>query len=851
MVTNLTPEEQAAILCWPHIRRIGFIEADSRNKTIGVKNWQKIDLDNIDYEANLQAGRYDNGIAIRLGKTLTNGRNNDDDKPLYTFALDFDGENAVNEWFGTWENVLKLSQKTRVEWHEDKTRIHVICMSERPVTNKRIHIENSFLEVRCENNLLFVSPSIHKDGRPYCPMGTEEICILPEMDLLRFEARIEGLSSEGGYMSDDDRAAYDKWLDLPKTILGEGQGRHDALKFKIIRYYYKYEKHWRKYTDQQRFDLAWVWNERHCDPPKSREEFDSLCKWVVKHHTSKRDEIHKNLPRESPSVIQTESLMFLAKNICKEFFLDQYQKPYAAIIGGGVIGTSSEEFFLEQARQEEIEYEMAQMKKAFRELDETKVKEINLRPVIAIPPTRTETKPIIVGGHVEVVPLESKRFRNYILGIYYKITRNRIPNAESVKNVINVLCYLADFEGSRKHLHERVAGIPTWSIQYDLTNKDWEMVEVTSRGWNVKQAPIIFRRHNNELPQVYPSREYPEDIFDQFIELLNVKTENDKLLLKCYIISLFIPEIQKPILMLYGEQGSAKSTLQELIKMLVDPRLITTLSFPRNIAELVQVLSHNYVAYFNNISSIDNWISDELCRAVTGSGFSKRMLFTDDEDVVYNFKRCIGFNGINLAATRPDLLDRGIILLLERISKIEQKEEGEIKSKFESIKPKVLGYLVKVINGTVQSIELKEKSRLSDFERYAEAISRSMHYEENKFIDAYNKNRELQTQQVLETSVVAPILAEFMESKKQWEGTASELLVGLDLIAINKGLSTKIKFWPKTASSLSRRLNEIRTNLREAGIDIEWIRDNAKSRTRTIKLSKLPSAPSVASDGEK
>jgi Holliday junction resolvasome RuvABC ATP-dependent DNA helicase subunit len=102
-----------------------------------------------------------------------------------------------------------------------------------------------------------------------------------------------------------------------------------------------------------------------------------------------------------------------------------------------------------------------------------------------------------------------------------------------------------------------------------------------------------------------------------------------------------------PILMLHGEQGSAKSTLQELIKMLVDPSIIRTLSFPRDINELIQQLSHNHVAYLDNISNIKEWYSDQLCRAVTGSGFSKRQLWTDDDDIIYSFKRCIGFNSIN------------------------------------------------------------------------------------------------------------------------------------------------------------------------------------------------------------
>ena len=44
------------------------------------------------------------------------------------------------------------------------------------------------------------------------------------------------------------------------------------------------------------------------------------------------------------------------------------------------------------------------------------------------------------------------------------------------------------------------------------------------------------------------------------------------------------------------------------------------------------------------------------------AGFSKRQLYTDDDDIIYHFRRCIGFNGINLRATKADLLDRAIII---------------------------------------------------------------------------------------------------------------------------------------------------------------------------------------------
>ncbi|HXX96159.1 MAG TPA: hypothetical protein VEL11_03460 [Candidatus Bathyarchaeia archaeon] len=45
-------------------------------------------------------------------------------------------------------------------------------------------------------------------------------------------------------------------------------------------------------------------------------------------------------------------------------------------------------------------------------------------------------------------------------------------------------------------------------------------------------------------------------------------------------------------------------------------------------------------------------------------------LYSDDEDKIYKFRRCVGFNGINLTATKSDLLDRGLIIKVERIDGI-------------------------------------------------------------------------------------------------------------------------------------------------------------------------------------
>ena len=412
-----------------------------------------------------------------------------------------------------------------------------------------------------------------------------------------------------------------------------------------------------------------------------------------------------------------------------------------------------------------------------------------------------------------------------------------------------------------------------FTFYYDLTDSNWSAVKITSQGWTIENnPPILFRRYSNQLPQVIPISpqssfltmdDKDDTILDKFLRLLNVKDDDNKLLLKCYIISLFIQDIAKPILMLHGEQGSAKTTLQELIKMLVDPSIVKTLTFPRDINELIQQLSHNYIAYFDNVSVIKEWISDALCRGVTGSGFSKRQLYTDDDDIIYFFQRCIGFNGINLAATKADLLDRGIIIQLERIPKDKRRKIEDIWNDFVNLRPQLLRYIFDIL---VKVLQIKQEggiklsnglSRMADFEEYAEIISRCMGYPEGEFLRVYQDNIGVQIDEAIQASPLSMAVVELMKDeiikdektgeeigikpKEPLTMTPTDLHIELENIAVTKlNLSvSKIKSWPKSPNQLSRRLNEVKTNLREKGIVIERYKD--EKSIRKIQICKVSS----------
>ena len=141
-----------------------------------------------------------------------------------------------------------------------------------------------------------------------------------------------------------------------------------------------------------------------------------------------------------------------------------------------------------------------------------------------------------IDEHIETLDLGSERFKNWVYSKCYKERSRWTPKPESFNSALNSLKGRAQFEGIHKELHLRIAN-DNVDYLYDLTNPNWEIVRVTDENWKVERhgSPIIFRRFSNQRPQVYPSKDYPADVLDKFINLLNIKDEQSRLLLKCYI----------------------------------------------------------------------------------------------------------------------------------------------------------------------------------------------------------------------------------------------------------------------------------------------------------------------------
>jgi len=438
-----------------------------------------------------------------------------------------------------------------------------------------------------------------------------------------------------------------------------------------------------------------------------------------------------------------------------------------------------------------------------------------------------------VKDHFEHWPIRSKAFRVWLQGLYYK-AENKGANSDAVNQALYDLEAIANFDGKGEvELHVRVCE-HDGAYWYDLTNERWQAVKVTDAGWQViDNPPVLFRRLAHQKPQALPECNATIAALRPFLEGIDKPKHKD--LVTVWLISCLIPEFSHTILVPYGDQGSGKTTLSKNCKAIIDPSLIDTLGLVGEQRELVQTLSHHWLLPYDNLSSLSREVQNIFCRTITGASYCKRKLYSDDEDIITKNRNCLIISGINYPATAPDLLDRCILIKLKRFSNSgRNKKEAELDKEFQAALPSIMGWMFNILSEAIlikSKVNLSVLPRMADFAEWGFAIAEAMSIGGQTFMNTYEENIKLRNQEIIGANPVASAIVDFMKDRKKWTGKASELLNELEMLVTER--DRKAKTWPKSSNVLTRRLNELKTNLCEAGIKIEMNRTN-KGRFITL-----------------
>lgn len=437
--------------------------------------------------------------------------------------------------------------------------------------------------------------------------------------------------------------------------------------------------------------------------------------------------------------------------------------------------------------------------------------------------------------------VRSRACRTWLSGLLYAQEGTALGGQAST-DAVDVLTAIAVHDGPEREVHVRLAPGPDGDVYLDLGDDTWQAVHVHLGGWEVvREPPVRFRRPRGLRTLPPPVRAGGKG-WEELRRLLHVDSERDWTLIVAWLVGTLHPSGPYPILGLHGEHGTAKSTTGRILRSIADPSEAPLRSPPREDRELVIAARNSHIIGLDNLSRIRTWLSDALCRIATGGGYSARELYTDGEEVVYSDCRPILMTSIEGVATRGDLSDRTITVTLPLLPEEERRAESDLWADVEMWQGAILGDLLSAAATGLRRIghvRLDRLPRMADFATWVVACEPALPWDGDQFLGAYADQREEAVETGIEADPVAVALVELLESKREWKGTATDLLATLD--GRRDGRPTP-KGWPETPQAMGGRLTRAAPLLRASGLSVCRYRDTDSERTRIVHLHKYANA---------
>ena len=374
------------------------------------------------------------------------------------------------------------------------------------------------------------------------------------------------------------------------------------------------------------------------------------------------------------------------------------------------------------------------------------------------------------------------------------------------------------------------------AIVVDLGRVDGRAVVIDPNSWRVvDRSPILFERTElvGELPEPIEGSDVGE-----MRQLLNIGVDDFDVLVG-WLVSAMIPELAHPILFLCGGQGTGKTTAARMIVGVIDKSAAPTRSQPRELETYALSISASWTTVFDNVSTIPEWMSDALCKTVTGDAYMKRKLYANRELTVVSFRRVVVITTIDAGALRADLADRLVLVELDKIDKV--RSEIEIIKRHGELCPRLLGAFCTLLASTLarlQGVEIDELPRMADFARVLAAVD---DVRGTRSLATYLGQGERLADDVVESDAVGTAIRGFMAGRSSWSGIMKELLA--EITPDDPG-----REFPKTPKKLGSRLKRLAPSLEQLGIFVHQPYKTDKTRTWGLQTARTAQPPETHTD---
>ncbi|MFD3512489.1 hypothetical protein [Streptomyces sp. NPDC058657] len=410
----------------------------------------------------------------------------------------------------------------------------------------------------------------------------------------------------------------------------------------------------------------------------------------------------------------------------------------------------------------------------------------------------------------------------------YVTEYDRTPSQSALADTLAALDALAmrapDTELPLRVAHDSDDDAVTW---LDLGRPDGESVRIAPDGWSLAspdpETGPVWRRSKLVRPLPRPDRTPGgwRRGMEEFAALLPFTPETLPLAVG-WLLAALRPGMPRPIAYLTGEQGTGKSTSGQMLAGVIEGARAPLRQAPENLRDLGPTTAAGWVLALDNLSVLPGWLSDALCRIVTGDAQVTRALYTDDDVNVITDQRPVLLTGIDLGALRNDLAERMMPLELAPIPRNMRRTAGSLWSAYEQAPPRILGALLDLAAAVWADLphaaaDLTERPRLADFAELLHALDRVTGWHS---LATFNGAQDALNDAVLDGHPAAGALREWTTSHNfphgGWQGTMGELhrLLGSN----GHGFADS---WPKTPGVLSARIKQVAPALRARGIRVK------------------------------
>jgi hypothetical protein len=397
------------------------------------------------------------------------------------------------------------------------------------------------------------------------------------------------------------------------------------------------------------------------------------------------------------------------------------------------------------------------------------------------------------------------------------------PPKEVISAVIRTLEGKARRSGNRCQVFVRRGWHEERVLYIDRVASDSSVIQVDASGLRMitlDACPVRFQHDlgMGELPVPVKGSS-----LDRLWDFIRAPHEQDRKLILGFLIGFYMPNGPYSGLAVYGEYGAAKTVAMEMISRLLDPNLTSPGGMSQSEQDTMIHAQRVALLRYDDLAELSEAQSKLLGRLVQGNSFRTRLLYTNNEEAIFQAELPAIVNGNNQFITQPELADRFATITLKRIPASERKERQELRDSFNAVRPELLGVLLSAVSAGLARTNFappKEPHRCANHVIWVSRCEHALGMADGDYARAFDASAKSGAANVVESSLLASAIVHMQELSggQEWRNTPDATLDKLNAQATDK--VRRNREWPPNSVWLTRRLRPLVPTLGALGIDV-------------------------------